>query len=193
MPRGTYTDPESGATEVFQCAPGAGGWRYVGERSDGLRTDLTVDSRWHQIRVQVGARDLLLRGGLVGRDLLWVRSAGEHGEEHSAEAAGFLGDSPGFLVAVARSLRLEPGSQGDVRLVRLSAPALSALTVTQRWRLTEVTTYDTDLTPLPVERYEVTDLATGEASAVHIAGDVVLDAPGVELTDLETPPTLPQQ
>ncbi|MBC6456767.1 hypothetical protein [Actinomadura sp. HBU206391] len=192
MPRGTYADPQSGTEEAFQCAPGVGGWRYVSERSDGLRTDLTVDSRWLQIRVQVGAGELLIRGGLAGRELLWVRSAGKYGEEHSAEAAGFLGDSPGFLVAVARSLRLEPGSHADVRLVRLSAPALSALTVTQRWRLTDVTTYDTDLAPLPVERYEVTDLATGEASAVHLAGDVVLDAQGVELVDLERPPTLPQ-
>jgi hypothetical protein len=167
-----------------------GGWRYVGERSDGLRTDLTVDSRWQQIRVQVGAGELLVRGGLVGRELLWVRSAGERGEEHAADAAGFLGDSPGFLVAVARSLRLERGSQADVRLVRLSEPALSALTIAQRWWLTEITTYDTELAPLPVERYEVADLSTGEVTPVHIAGDVVLDAPGVELTDLESPPTL---
>ena len=193
MPRGTYTDPESGITEGFQCAPGVGGWRYVGQRSDGLRTDLTVDSRWRQIRVQVGFGDLLVRGGLAGRELLWVRSDGEYGDEHSAEAFGFLGDSPGFLVALARSLRLDPGSHGDVRLVRLSAPALSELTVTQRWRLIEVTTYDTDLARLPVERYEVTDLATSEVTPVHIAGDVVLDAPGVELTDLESPPNLPPQ
>ena len=186
-----YTDLESGVTESFQCAPGVGGWRYVGERSDGLRTDLTVDGRWRQIRVQVGFGDLLVRGGLAGRELLWVRSSGEYGDEHSAEAYGFLGDSPGFLVAVARSLRAEPGSETVVRLVRLSEPALSALTIDQRWRLAEVMTYDTDLEPLPVERYEVTDLATGEVAPVHISGDVVLDAPGVELTDLESPPTLP--
>jgi hypothetical protein len=190
VPRGTYADPQSGTQEVFQCAPGVGGWRYVSERSDGLRTDLTVDSRWRQIRVQVGAGELLIRGGLVGKELLWVRSGGEHGEEHSADAAGFLGESPGFLTAVARSLRLDPGSHADIRLVRLSGPVLSALTIDQRWRLVEITTYDAELAPLPVERYEVTDLATGEVTPVHLAGDVVLDSPGVELTDLESPPTL---
>ncbi|MCW2903195.1 MAG: hypothetical protein JWO67_5460 [Streptosporangiaceae bacterium] len=187
MPRGTYADPQTGTRETFQCAPGVGGWRYVSERSDGLRTDLTVDSRWRQIRVQVGSGDVLLRGGLVGRALTWVRA----GEEHTAQAAGFLGDSPGFLVAVARSLRLEPGAQADVSLVQLSGPVLAPLTVTQRWWLTDITAYDTELAPLPVERYQVADLDTGEAQSVHIAGDVVLEAPGVELTDLESPPNLP--
>jgi hypothetical protein len=173
VPRGTYVHLDDKVEERFQCAPGVGGWRYVGERSDGLRTDLTVDSRWRQIRVQVGSGDLLIRGGLVGRDLLWVRG----GVEHSAKAAGFLGDSPGFLVAVARSLRLDPGEYADVRLVRLTGPALAALTITQRWRYAEATEY-------------VTDLATGETAAVHLAGDVVLAAPGIELTELESPPNL---
>jgi hypothetical protein len=187
MPRGTYTDPQSGTRETFQCAPGVGGWRYVGERSDGLRTDLTVDSRWRQIRVQISSGDVLLRGGLVGRELFWVRA----GEEHSAPAAGFAGESPGFLVAVARSLALDPGAHADVALVRLGGSVLAPLTITQRWWLTDITTYETELAPLPVERYEVADLATGESVPVHIAGDVVLEAPGVELSDLESPPNLP--
>ena len=145
-----------------------------------------MDGRWRQIRVELASAEWLIRGGMVGRDMLWVRGA----EEHSAEAAGFLANSPGFLVAVARSLRLDPGGDAVVPLVRLSGPALAPLTVTQRWRLAEITTYDTELAPLPVERYEVTDLATGESSAVHLAGDVVLDAPGIELTELDRPPTL---
>ncbi|HEY7485395.1 MAG TPA: hypothetical protein VH912_13110 [Streptosporangiaceae bacterium] len=158
----------------------------MGERTDGGRADLTVDARWRQIRVELTSGDWLIRGGVIGREALWIRG----GEERSAEVAGFLADSPGFLVAVARWLRLEPGQDAVVPLVRLSGPALAALTVTQRWRLAEITTYETELTPLPVERYEITDLATGETGAVHLAGDVVLDAPGIELTDLETPPTL---
>jgi hypothetical protein len=137
----------------------------------------------------------LIRGGTAGGELLWLRAAEKDdappgGEEHSARAAGFLGDSPGFLVAVARSLRLAPGEHAVVPLVRVHGPALAALTVSQRWRLAEVTSYDTDLAPLPVERYEILDLATGEPSVVHLAGDVVLAAPGIELTALETPPTL---
>lgn len=171
--------------ERFRCAPGAGGWRYVSERSDGLRVDLTVDGRWRQLRVEIGSGDPLVRGGVVGREALWIRG----GREHAAEAAGFLGDSPAFLVAVARFLRLEPGRRADVRLVRLHGPALSGLTVAQRWRLAEITAHETDLRPLRVERYDTTDLDSGETSTFHLAGDVVLDAPGIELADLWTPPS----
>jgi hypothetical protein len=189
MPRGTYLHLDDQVEERFQCAPGAGGWRYVGERTDGGRADLTVDGRWRQIRVELSTAGWAIRGGVVGRNALWVR-AGTAPSEHSAPAAGFLADSPGFLVAVARSLWLSPGEDAVVPLVRLGGPALAPLTVTHRWLLAEITTYDTELTPLPVERYEVADLATGEPFAVHLAGDVVLDAPGIELTGLDRPPTL---
>jgi hypothetical protein len=186
VPSGTYLHLDDQVEERFQCAPGAGGWRYVGERTDGGRVDLTVDGGWRQIRIELTSAGRLIRGGVAGRETLWVRDE----EELSAEAAGFLGDSPGFLVAVARSLRLDQGEHATVPLVRLTGPALAALTVTQRWRLTDITTYDAELAPLPVERYEITDLATGEPVAVHLAGDVILEAPGIELTGLETPPTL---
>jgi hypothetical protein len=183
VPSGTYLHLDDRIEERFRCAPGGGGWRYVGERADGARADLTVDGAWRQIRVELAAAGRLIRG-----EVLWVRA--EERREHSAAAAGFLGDSPGFLVAVARSLRLDPGEHVVVPLVRLGGPALAALTVTQRWRLAEITTYDTELAPLPVERYEITDMATGESGVVHLAGDVVLAAPGVELTRLDSPPSL---
>ena len=38
-----------------------------------------------------------------------------------------------------------------------------------------------------MDEYQVSDLDTGEQHAVHIAGDVVLAAPGIELEDLEIP------
>ncbi|WP_067487126.1 hypothetical protein [Actinomadura hibisca] len=190
MPRGTYLHLDEGVAETFQCAPGPGGWRYVGERADGVRTDLVVDSRWRQIRVEIVAPAWWARGGVTGPAVAWVRGAGDDAAGHDAPAKGFLGESPGFLVAVARSLDLAEGAQADVRLVRLSGPNLAALTVAERWRLADVTAHDTDSGPLPVERYEVADLATGEIRSVHLAGDVVVDAPGVELTDLESPPNL---
>lgn len=190
MPRGTYVHLDGGLEERFQCAPGPGGWRYVGERADGVRVDLVVDARWRQIRVEVTAPHWWIRGGITGRELAWVRGAGEDVVEHGAPAIGFVAESPGFLVAVARTLGLPEGEETDVRLVRLTGTALSALTVTERWRLADVTGHETDSGPLPVERYEIADLATAEAAAVHIAGDVVLDAPGIELADLESPPNL---
>lgn len=224
MPRGTYLHLDGGIEERFQCAPGPAGWRYVGERADGGRVDLTTDSRWCPARVEIGMSGRLVRAGVVGREVLWVHHAGSSPPvERAAEAVGLLGDSPGFLVAVARSLRLGerggdpggpdndggghgrqdpegpggsagPGAQrvtADVRLVRLAGPSLAALTVTQRWRLVEVSVHETELRPLPVEHYEVTDLATAETERVALAGDVVLAAPGIELAALESPPNLP--
>jgi hypothetical protein len=196
MPRGTYVHLTEGGPveERFQCAPGPGGWRYVSERSDGVRADLTVDGRWRQIRVELTTRSWLLRGGLAGHDLLWVRhpvgGTVPASTEHGVRAAGFLGESPGFVVAVARWLRLEPGEDALVRLVQVQGPSLATLTVDQRWRLAGVETYETETAPLPVERYEVADLATGEVHGVHLAGDVVLEAPALELADLQSPPSL---
>ncbi|MBW8484583.1 hypothetical protein [Actinomadura parmotrematis] len=190
MPSGTYLHLDGEIEETFQCAPGAGGWRYVGTRADGVRTDLVVDGRWRQIRVEVAAGERWVRGGVTGNELAWVRAAGGTGDEHGARAAAFVGESPAFLVAVARWLRLEPGAQRDVALVRLGGPSLAALTVRQRWRLADVTEHATETAPLPVERYEVADLETAEAWAVHLAGDVVLDAPGIELAALASPPNL---
>jgi hypothetical protein len=189
VPRGTYLHLEEELEERFQCAPGPGGWRYVGERADGQRVDLVVDGRWRQIRVEVLVPGWWLRGGVTGNELAWVRGGGDEVVEHGERAAGFVGESPGFLVAVARTLRLAEGEQADVRLVRLSGP-LSALTELWRWRLAATETHETETEPLPVERYEVTDLATGEVTFVHLTGDVVLDAPGIELTGLESPPNL---
>ncbi|MFD0685320.1 hypothetical protein [Actinomadura fibrosa] len=190
MPTGVYVHLDDGLQERFQCAPGPGGWRYVGQRSDGVRLDLVVDARWRQIRVELVTPQWWIRGGLTGPELAWVRAAGETGEEHHERAVGFLGDSPAFLVAIARSLALDEGEQADVRLVRLTGPSLAALTATWRWRLASTSLHETDTEPLPVSSYEVTDLSTGEVSMVHLAGDVVLDAPNIELTELESPPNL---
>lgn len=191
MPTGTYLHLDGDVEERFQCAPGGGGWRYVGQRADGFRVDLVVDARWRQIRLELVAPEWWIRGGVTGHEVAWVRGGGGTASEHGERAAGFLGESPGFLVSVARFLRPETGKEADVRLVHLGGSALSALTVTKRWRLAEIILPETETGPLPVERYEVTDLATGEVEFVHLAGDVVLDAPGIELTDLQSPPNLP--
>ncbi|GAA2424119.1 hypothetical protein GCM10010191_40430 [Actinomadura vinacea] len=190
MPRGTYLHLDEGLEEHFQCAPGAGGWRYVGQRADGLRVDLVVDARWRQIRVELAAPHWWIRGGVTGNEVAWVRGGGAEATEHAERAIGLLGESPAFLVAVARTLRLPEKEHRTVRLVQVTGPALSTLTVDRRWRLAGTSTYETETEPLPVERHEVTDLATGEVDVVHLAGDVVLDAPGIELTTLESPPSL---
>ncbi|RKS76419.1 hypothetical protein BZB76_1774 [Actinomadura pelletieri DSM 43383] len=191
MPSGTYLHVDEGLEERFQCAPGPGGWRYTSNRPDEVRVDLVVDARWRQIRVEVVTSTWWVRGGVTGVEVAWVRAAGETGTEHAERASGFLVDSPGFLVAVARSLGLDDGAQTDVRLVRLSGPSLAPLTTLWRWRRAGTSTYETETEPLPVAQYEVTDLSTGEVETVHLAGDVVLAAPGIELVALESPPNLP--
>ncbi len=58
------------------------------------------------------------------------------------------------------------------------------------WALVKSEAHGTDNGPLVVDEYQVTALDTGEQHTVHIAGDVVLAAPGIELEDLESPPSV---
>jgi hypothetical protein len=205
VPRGLYSlrdhDETVIAYERFSCAPGPAGWRYHaqvlapdGRTPTGL-VDVTTDARGSQIRVEVRADGWVVRGGVAGDQTVWVRTRAsgqdtiEGTGEDTAPAAGFTGRSPGFLVAVARLLGLRAGASSRVRLVALTDPALAPLPVEMTWSLTTVEQYPTEVGPLPVERYETEDLASGQRAAVHLAGDVVLDATGVELDALETPPT----
>lgn len=66
---------------------------------------------------------------------------------------------------------------------------LAPRTVDQAWALVGREVHPTDSGPLPVDEYRVTALDTGEVHTVHIASDVVLSAPGIELEHLETPPS----
>ena len=202
MPRGLYSLRDEDGTVVayerFSCAPGPAGWRYHaqvlapdGRTPTGL-VDVTTNARGSQIRVEVRAGGWVVRGGVDGGETVWVRTgpSGEGTGEETATAAGFTGRSPGFLVAVARLLRLRAGASSRVRLVALTDPALAPLPVEVTWSLTMIEQYPTQVGPLAVERYETEELASGQRAAVHLAGDVVLAATGVELDALETPPTL---
>jgi hypothetical protein len=53
-----------------------------------------------------------------------------------------------------------------------------------------VTTHPTETEPLPVARFQVADLGSGAVRDVHLAGDVVVSAAGLELVALHSPPTL---
>lgn len=188
MPRGTYR--LASGDEEFSCAPGPSGWRYVGSWPGG-RIDVTVDGGGRQLRVELASGGWLLRGGVSGPSTVWVRSgAGLPASERSETAAGFAGSSPGLLVAAVRLLRLTPGARARLRLVEVSGAALATRLVEQGWELAGVTSHPTELGPLPVGRYRVADLDTGEVGDVHMAGDVVLSAPGVELVELSSPPSL---
>lgn len=201
MPRGRYSlydthDHTPLGEEHFHCAPGPSGWRYTartttpdGETSGSI--DLATDDLGRPIRLELHAGDWQVRGAAID-GVTWVRTdpTGEHAQEGNVAAHAFTGASPAFLVATARLLRLSPGAPATrVRLVALTSPVLAPRTLDQSWALRTRTAHPTDSGPLTVDEYQVIDLQTGEQHTVHLAGDVVLAAPGVELEDLDTPPS----
>jgi hypothetical protein len=206
VPRGAYalSDPRTGqplALERFASATSPGGWSYTSEVFDPTGSvplgsvDLTCDPAWRQIRVELVSVSWRLRGGVSGRDVVWARlpAGADPGPrdpevEQARRAVAFDGRSPAFALSIARLLALEAGGRARVATVAVTGPALGTRPVTVGWTLLDVTEHATDGEPLRVERYEVTDLETGGRSAVHVAGDVLLEAPGVELVDLDGPP-----
>ncbi|MFF2655590.1 hypothetical protein [Streptomyces sp. NPDC058045] len=201
MPRGRYSlhDPHDHTPlgeEHFHCAPGPSGWRYVSQLtfpSGDHRgsTDLTLDELGRPIRLELHAGGWQIRAGALD-GVTWVRTdpAGEHAVEGNAPAHAFTGTSPAFLVAVSRLLRLTPASPSTrVRLVCFTDPVLAPRTLDQSWSLLKSQAHATDNGPLIVDEYQVTALDTGEQHTVHLTGDVVLAAPGIELEDLESPPS----
>lgn len=184
MPRGAYLlsghDGPYGL-ERFSCAPGPVGWRYVATREDpdsGARTgrlDVVLDLSGRAVRVHMEAGGWELRGGVVGSQLLWRRGD----VEREQRATGFTGTSPVWAVATVRRLARTAGPV-RLRLVRLGDDALGTLLVDESWARTGTEERD----GVPVERWQAADLATGERRAIHVAGDVVLDAPGVRLLEL---------
>ncbi|MFF7730778.1 hypothetical protein [Streptomyces sp. NPDC008001] len=202
MPRGRYSlhDPHDHTPlgeEHFHCATGPSGWRYVSQLTSpaGDNTgsvDLTLDDLGRPIRLQLQARDWQVRGAALD-GVTWVRTdpTGEHATEGNVpEARAFTGASPAFYVALARALRLTPGAGGTrIRLVGFTTPVLAPRTLDQSWALVSRTAHATDNGPLQVDEYQVSDLETGEQHTVHLAGDVVLSAPGLELEELDSPPS----
>ncbi|MFJ8083825.1 hypothetical protein ACIQ6Y_24845 [Streptomyces sp. NPDC096205] len=201
MPRGRYSlhDPHDHtplALENFHCAPGPSGWRYVSQLTTPSgdphgSVDLALDELGRPIRLELHAGGWQVRGAALD-GVTWVRTdpTGTHATEGNVRAHAFTGTSPAFLVATARLLRLTPSGQATrVRMVAFTDPVLAPRTVDQSWALVNRETHATDNAPLTVDEYQVTALDTGEQHTVHIAGDVVLAAPGIQLEDLETPPS----
>ncbi|POX39685.1 hypothetical protein C3486_16900 [Streptomyces sp. Ru73] len=201
MPRGRYSlhDPHDHTPlgeEHFHCATGPSGWRYVsqittpsGDHAGSV--DLTLDDLGRPIRLELHAASWQVRGAAL-EGVTWVRSdpSGTHATEGNVAAHAFTGASPAFLVATARLLRPAHGSGAvRTRLVAFTPPVLAPRTLDQSWALMNRTAHATDNGPLTVDEYQVNDLETGEQHAVHLAGDVVLSAPGIELENLESPPS----
>lgn len=209
MPRGRYAlhDPHDHTPlgdEHFQCATGPSGWRYVSQittphgppdapsppRQDGA-VDLTTDALGRPLRLELRAGGWQVRGAALD-GVTWVRTdpTGERAQEGNAPARSFTGASPAFLVATARLLRPALGAAPvRVRLVSFAPSVLAPRTLDQSWALLDREAHATDSGPLVVESYQVSEVDTGETHSVHLAGDVVLAAPGIALEDLESPPS----
>ncbi|MGP3967101.1 hypothetical protein [Streptomyces sp. 6N223] len=202
MPRGRYSlhDPYDGTPlgeERFDCAPGPAGWRYTSRLLDpggapAGSVDLTLDALGRPIRLELRSGGWRVRGAALD-GVTWVRMGADSGteaREGNAPARAFTGASPAFLVATARLLRLTPEEPAArLRLVDFARPTLAARTREESWTLLGSDSHPTDAGPLRVDNYRVDDLETGERHDVHLAGDVVLAAPGVELSELESPPS----
>jgi hypothetical protein len=195
VPRGRYLTPLG--EEHFDCAPGPAGWRYASrlldpEGAGAGSVDLTLDQLGRPIRLELRSGAWRVRGAALD-GVTWVRMAagtGAEAREGNAPARAFTGASPAFLVATARLLRLTAESPaGRIQLVDFTPPTLAARTRQESWTLLGSDHHPTDAGPLRVDNYRVDDLETGERHAVHLAGDVVLVAPGVELAELESPPS----
>lgn len=201
MPRGRYSlhdthDHTLLAEEHFHCAPGPSGWRYVSQLTapsgdHAGSVDLALDELGRPIRLELHAASWQVRGAALD-GVTWVRTdpTGSEATEGNVRAHAFTGASPAFLIATARLLRLTPSAPATrVRLVAFTDPVLAPHTLDQSWALIAREAHATDNGPLSVDEYQVTALDTGERHTVHIAGDVVLAAPGIELEHLETPPS----
>jgi hypothetical protein len=158
--------------ERFSCAPGPAGWRYVATREDAAsgevlgRIDLVLQASG-TVRLEVVGGAWVLRGGVVGDEVLWRRGA----DERMERGHGFTGASPSYAVVVAR---LGPGAR---RLVEVTEPVLATRVVEQVWTRRD-------------DGWQVDEPATGARSVLQLAGDVVLAAPGMELLELDGVPTL---
>ena len=181
-----------------QAAPGQG----MPERS--------VPGRiWRLLRVEVRDGGWIVRGGVAAGEVMWIRTGqgvqqgpAERGQERqgpvrersvrerSVRASSFAGRSPVFSIVTARVLALPEGGTARVRLVELTEPVLAARTIDEAWAFSGTEEHRTPTGALIVERYEVADLATGTPRVLHLAGDVLLAAPGVELEELDGPPWL---
>ena len=166
------------AVERFRLVRTGAAWRYDATRVDPRigaplgRLEVHVDGG--AVRLHVEAGGWVLRGAAAGGEVLWRRAD----EQRSARGDGFAGSSPAHLLAAASLGRTR------LNLVEVTEPVLATRTTTQSWTALGAEEHDGVL----VDAWQVDDLATGERRTLRLAGDVVVQAPGVRLLELDYSP-----
>ena len=176
MPSATYEllDMEGRVrgSEDLRCAPGPIGWRSfstVTFDGAGSRVDLSVDARWHPVRIRIenDAHQLIVsqRGGKAS-----VLLDEEPSEMQGAPIASF--PSPAFLVAATRAMP----AGGAAKAIAIDPVTLQASWDDQVYELLA----RSQRIETPVGVFEAALWRT-VGREFWIAGDVVVSGPGLRL------------
>jgi hypothetical protein len=184
MPVGTYRvmDGEGRAvgTEVFRCAPGPAGWRYVStiETSEPEphleRVDLVADDRWRPFRVviETGAHHLVLA---ADGDALTAMRDGEpiavpFGPEVELD---YL--SPAFNAVTANRRR----ETGEFDVIYVEPYVCEPVAERQRYDLVGMEQVVTPVGRFEAQRWRYSSLRTGHTADFWLSADVVVAYEGL--------------
>lgn len=179
MPQGRYTvlgdDGTAIGTESFRCAPGPMGWRYFSDVDTTDPTphravvDVVVGSDWRiaRVRIDTGEHQLLLepRGNVLTgfRDGSEIEIA--YGPEMHLDYF-----TPATNVVTTKRL----GGTSEIAVVYLAPVTLEASRVRQRYELLGPEEVETPAGRFAATRWTFTDLDSGWAADLWIAGDAVV-------------------
>lgn len=179
MPSGRYAVAgRSGSvvgTEVFRCAPGPMGWRYVAEidrdepTSHRETVDVAVDAEWRIVRarIETGSHSIALEPN--GGTLVGVRDGEELFLPWRAEThLDYL--SPAFNAITTRRL----ASTTEIDVVYLEPVTLEPIRTRQRYESLGPDDVETPVGRFESTRWRYTALETGWTSELWVAGDVIV-------------------
>lgn len=179
MPQGRYTvlgdDGKPVATESFRCAPGPMGWRYFSDvdttdpEPHREVVDVVVGSDWRiaRVRIDTGEHQLLLepRG-----DVLAGFRDGAEVEIPYGPQVHLDYFTPATNVVTAKRL----AGTTDIDVVYLAPVTLEPSRVRQRYELLGPDDVTTPVGRFESTRWTFTDLDSGWAADLWIAGDTVV-------------------
>jgi len=175
-------------TERFRCAPGPAGWRYFSEieTSEPVQhretVDLTVDSAWRPHRLRVD----------TGEHLLQMAPAGDRLKGHLDDEELDLGWgpeveldylSPCFNAVTANRLG---DTSAEIQVAWFDPYTCEPRGVRQRYERLGEGSVTTPVGTFDAVRWRYSSIPEGFTRDIWVAGDLVVDYPGVfELIEYE--------